>query len=46
MWRFNMGYDRLWIKKGIHKAQLKNNDEIIPLLDQYPPTFAQNELKL
>ena len=42
----NMGYDRLWIKKGIHKAQLKNNDEIMQLLHKYPPTFAQNELKL
>lgn len=41
-----MGYDRLWIKKGIHKTQLKNNAELKPLLEQYPPTFAQNELKL
>ena len=42
----NMDYDRLWIKKGIHKAQLINNDEIMQLLDKYPPTFAQNQLKL
>ena len=41
-----MGYDRLWIKKGIHRAQLKISVEINPLLDKYPPTFAQNELKL
>ena len=41
-----MGYDRLWIKKGIHKTQLKNNAELKPLLEKYPPTFAQNELKL
>ena len=41
-----MGYDRLWIKKGIHRAQLKINVEINSLLDKYPPTFAQNELKL
>ena len=41
-----MGYDRLWIKKGIHKTQLKNKAELKPLLGKYPPTFAQNELKL
>ena len=35
-----------YIKKGIHKTQLKNNTELKPLLEQYPPTFAQNELKL
>ena len=43
---FKMGYDRLWIKNGIHKTQLKNNAELKALLEQYPPTFAQNELKL
>ena len=26
--------------------QLKNNNELKALLEQYPPTFAQNELKL
>ena len=31
---------------NIGQVELKINAEINPLLDKYPPTFAQNELKL
>jgi hypothetical protein len=41
-----MGYDRLWIKEWHPQDTIeKDNAELKALLEQYPPTFAQNEVK-
>ena len=41
-----MNFDTLWIKNGIHKSQLDKKDEIKPLLSEFNPKYAINELKL
>ena len=41
-----MNFDTLWIKNGIHKSQLDKDDEIKPLLSEFNPKYAINELKL